>query len=367
MKVVPVLLGAIGLGLAACGGGNGGTLPVASMTPQIPDISREGALTADPGAGRNAAGAAAQSLPRFGSVTQSTARGVSGISSDAASTTFNGSNVAVTITRENSSAIALNTTKNALSGAVQTSPLSGHDYKDWYILEAGARGATIAYTAVTWDNDDPTYYLAGGYWFHVAGDLQSGIVTGAEVGAFVDGPEIAMSNPPNMPVSGQAKYSGPAGGVYSAHYGTDSAAATGYAVGSLELGEFASRVDLVADFANAAISGCVGCQGGVTANGAIVSPGGDLLESFSDVNVPIRTRLGSTPFNASGEFRGRNVSIESSYTFVSSSSGAWGGKFSNIPDTEGEPRLVAGTFGGEGNTLGGSELVFIGAFFAPKQ
>ena len=85
------------------------------------------------------------------------------------------------------------------------------------------------------------------------------------------------------------------------------------------------------------------------------------------MNAPIRARLGPTPFNASGEFRGRNVSIESSYTFVSSSRGAWGGKFSNTPDTEGEPRLVAGTFGGEGNTLGGSELVFIGAFFAPKQ
>ena len=51
---------------------------------------------------------------------------------------------------------------------------------------------------------------------------------------------------------------------------------------------------------------------------------------------------------------------------VTRSSGTWGGKFSNVPDSIGDPRLVVGTNGGEFLEDDGSRGVFLGAFLGRK-
>ena len=52
---------------------------------------------------------------------------------------------------------------------------------------------------------------------------------------------------------------------------------------------------------------------------------------------------------------------------IASTEGAWGGRFSNIADSVGNPRLVASTFGAEAASAGGSEGAFLGSFVGTKE
>ena len=162
-----------------------------------------------------------------------------------------------------------------------------------------------------------------------------------EAGAFADGPEISMSNRPDMPLQGTASYIGLAEGLY----GGEDAAGT-------EVGIFQGDMALTADFAASTIGGCVGCNGGVSLEG---------------VASEYLVRLGATPFESNGVFRGTSVTVEHPDLEFVSNSGAWGGMFSNVPDANGDPRLVAGTLGGQAATADGSKAVFVGAFAATSQ
>ena len=236
------------------------------------------------------------------------------------------------------------------------------------LAEVTGNGVSIARIIVSWDNNDVSDYLSGGYWAHLPGDTQALRFTGAEVGAFVDGPELSLSNPPTMPLQGSASYSGVAAGIYGIEYGTDAAAFTGYARNSIEVGEFDSVIDLTADFGrwhrqrmrrlyrwgilNRLRLRCSDWRSSLLRR-----------RSLAHLGLALET----TPFASDGTFRGQNVILESSLYTVSNSGGAWGGQFSNIPDSAGVPRLAAGTFAGQGTTAGGSEAVFVGAFGAGQQ
>lgn len=161
-------------------------------------------------------------------------------------------------------------------------------------------------------------------------------------GAFADGPEI--SSPASMPITGSATYAGAAEGLYATTYGADEPSLEG----ETEIGLFNGDLALAADFSAMTIGGCVGCNGGIRIDG-----------SLSDYRV----RLGATSFESGGTFRSRSVTVENSSIPIASSSGAWGGRFSNIPNAAGDPRLVAGTLGGQAATPGGTEAVFVGAYF----
>ena len=175
---------------------------------------------------------------------------------------------------------------------------------------------------------------------HINGDIL-GAFDVDEAGAFADGPEIATSNRPDMPVLGTANYIGLAEGLY----GAEDAAGT-------EIGIFQGDVALTADFAASTIGGCVGCNGGVSLNGVP-----------SDYLV----RLGATLFESNGLYRGTSVTVEHPQVEFVSNSGAWGGMFSNVPDANGDPRLVAGTLGGQATTVDGAEAVFVGTYYTTSQ
>lgn len=345
---------AAALMLTACGGG-GGSGPTTSMenmpapqppapTPTVADVHQ-----ANPGSTQTAAGQAASSLPAFGSVTQSANRdGASQVSTDRASTSFDANQYTLTIRRQGDTPITLSTVDDDyIAFEPEGSPFPGHDTtQDGFVLDYSERESTLAYVAITWDSADPMDYLSGGYWVHASGDIlgEGAMIDGA--GAFVDGPEI--SSPATMPVSGSATYNGEAEGLYATTYGSDQPRRQG----ETEIGGFYGDLALTANFSARTIGGCVGCGSGI------------LVDGYAS---DYRIRLGSTPFENNGTFRSRSVTLENPNVPIASSSGAWGGRFSNIPNTVGDPRLVAGTLGGQATTLGGSEAVFVGAFYGLGQ
>lgn len=168
-------------------------------------------------------------------------------------------------------------------------------------------------------------------------------------------PPVFHSGAPTLPRLGTAHYSGRAGGLYayeSARFA--------------EVGEFGADAQLTANFASNTISGCLGCEGGVTVWGIATDASGDITE-FGDETVPVRLRLGETAIGPTGIFRERNVTLEGDDRTVTQTDGSWGGQFSNIPIPTGEPRLVAATAGAEWTEVDGSGGVFVGAWFGIRN
>ena len=353
--------------LSACGGGGGGGMsqgqgpgPGPAPTPS-PTVA--GVQTTDPNRTLGAAGRVGDNLPAFGSVTQSTNGGsVSGITSDAASTTFDGRNIDLTVRRADGSRLRLNSASHLEDSLSIAADIPGHDtLRGDVLLDYSNTQGAAAVVYVSWDNDDPTDYLAGGYWLHATGNFNTATVTGIEIGAFVDGPELDTAA--TVPVSGSASYQGPTEGMYASRTGSDVA---GVSRGSIEIGGFNGVIDLTANFGTSTISGCVGCTGPVETYGIFTDAATGQtfdVEDSSDVIL----RFGPAPIGQDGSFRNRRVSATLPGFTVTSTTGSWGGKLSSTADAAGDPRLVAGTYGGRSTTSGGSEAVYVGAYHANKR
>ena len=349
------------LALAACGGGGGG--PTASEPP-----SSTSGVVAAPVAVTQARGSAASVLdqilfgdaaPRYYQVNViPLGPPVTGIRTE-----FSPPAASTTITRG-----ALETVRLLSSDAYQDSgvvpsftTLPNRSSRTFRTFRQSAGRATIGMIAVDWSNADSGDYLAGGYWI----DWRVGAAS-PSFGAYVSGDELEPTNPPNLPVFGAARYDGPAVGVYGAEYGVD---VQGVAPGSIEGGEFVSHATLSADFASGTISGCIGCAAGSTfLTGVFTDSRTGQQREFVSHPTNYQIHLGTTAFNRNGRgFSVGSVQVSSPDNRIRTSSGTWLGQFSNRPTATGEPRLVAGTFMGQGSTLGGSSAVFSGAFAAGKQ
>ena len=182
------------------------------------------------------------------------------------STAFDGTDLTITVSRDDGSALALDTGSDVSDSSDPfESPIAGHSAQAWVVLKIDNDGISVARATVTANEGDAADYLTMGYWMHIAGDLTELSFTGVEIGAFVDGPELSLASPPTLPVQGSASYYGPAGGAYSVLHGTGE----GGTPGSTEIGEFASTVELTANFAADTIGGCVGCRDGVALFGEL--------------------------------------------------------------------------------------------------
>ena len=236
------------LTLAACGGGGGGT--ASNGEPSGPTVTD--ARSASGGAARSAGAQAATNLPNFSSVTQSANTGsVAGVSGDAASTSFDGRNVRVTVQRTDGSRLVFDGATDRIDSESYNPIVPGYSYRGDSLLTSTATTLSVAAVYTNWNNADPNDYLAGGYWMHLEGQIDTLDISGADIGAFVDGPEL--SGAPTLPRLGTARYLGQAGGLYVHE-----------SVRSVEVGEFGADVQLTANFASNTISGCVGCENGVT-------------------------------------------------------------------------------------------------------
>ena len=95
--------------------------------------------------------------------------------------------------------------------------------------------------------------------------------------------------------------------------------------------------------------------------GFVATPNGELTY-VELANSGYELILGATPFGSDGTFTGRNVRVSHPDLSIDSE-GSWGGKFSTVDDSAGNPRRVAGTVGANGTTPGGSAAEFLGAFY----
>ena len=311
---------------------------------------------------KNTTAAAAVSPPRAGSVYQSAAAGVANVSG--IGTSFDGADLNMTVSRTDGSSMSLDSATDAYDDPYDLPAFIGGHTKarHWEVAVVDDQGISLAIVTVDWNEADPSNYLAGGYWMHLAGDVDTLAFDGIEMGTFVDGPELSRASPPDMPIQGTANYYGVTGGLYAAEHGSD----TGVTPGSLEVGEFSSTLQLNVDFAARTIGGCVGCgpDASISIFGVVQDAATNEVEEFYVDDSGYVLNLGPTSFDSNGAFSGQQLALNSDTLAITSTEGYWGGQFSNIPTSSGIPRAVAGTFGAVATSLGGSQGVFLGAYAA---
>ena len=215
-----------------------------------------------------------------------------------------------------------------------------HSSREWLLSDNHYDGRVLLYAVVSWDNADPTDYLAAGWWLVYAPDVPYREFESAARGVFLDGPELDPADPPDLPVAGTASYAGSMGGLYTYSYGR----AWGELAGSAEVTEFTGPVSLTADFDRNRLTGCLGCEGPIeTAPGRHLYPavpwqGPDPEALPADYDVHFAASIG-----AGGAFEDSAVTVAHPDRAVVSSAGTWRGQFSNRPDADGNPRRAVGS------------------------
>ena len=377
-----LLLGGCGLVddipvLGGGGGGSGGGGAARDIPDSLPDPAlqtADDAPTVDPDPVLEAGAEAAVARPEFGSVTQSSNSGRDGVTTHTASVGLRDGEFELEVPRKDGSILSLDTGGEHRVGVGSfESPVEGHEGRGYALFAASedpvesaasedAVEFAVAALYTSWDKDDPTDYLAGGYWmrlgFQIDPNSPLDLNIDVDVGAFVDGP--ALSGTPALPEIGTASYRGPSGGLYAYRYGAGHAAV---AEGTAELGEFSGTADLKADFAADSIYGSIH---GITASGIRTGPSGEET-AFEAQETRARIGLNQATVDADGRFSNNTVSLEFAGRRIAPVQGSWGGRFSAVPDADGNPRLVAGTAGAEWTEQDGSQGVFLGAFFAAAR
>ena len=340
--------------------GGGGVVAM----PDSPPSSSSAAFSGDPDGTRDEAAMAATALPKFGSVTQSS-NSADGTTADSASAAFDGSDIRVTVDRPGRSTLILDSRAEE-SEAPDFAPVAGGYAMRFDSLVdppgediAADPGIAFALVQTRWNDADPTDYLAWGYWVSLEFDLDAEDLSGlavAGIGTFVDGPDLRGT--PTLPGAGTATYEGGASGLYAYVQG-------GGPAGSFEAGHFSAMASLTANFGAGTIEGCIGCSGGmIVLSGDAASDDESAIEPET---IPASIVLSPAPIGPDGTFRDDGVTVEIAGRAIAASAGAWGGRFSDIADAAGDPRLAAGTAGAEWTESDGGQGVFLGAWFADKR
>ena len=241
-------------------------------------------------------------------------------------------------------------------------PIPGFVSREFLLSENRHDGRTLLYALVEWDDENPDDYMAFGWWMHLPVGVSFRELEAAELGVFMDGPELDLSNPLEMPPTGAATYLGGIGGLYEYRYGS------GWREelqGESQYVEFSAPIELTADFSDASIGGCIGCTGDVVAETLhlypIVTwrgPPPDALPADYEIH------LGRTPFEANGTFEDTDITVSHPDRTVTETEGVWGGQFSNVPDSDGNPRRVVGLADVRFDEADGSSGSFLGGFSA---
>ena len=369
---VPFMLSCLLFLLTACGGGggNGGNVvempdpgPPPVQQPDPPPTSTidtqsafrgQGTGGAFPGA-RRAFDAFDDDEPEFGSVAQSFQLGVSRVTG--LDTTFTGDRFTLRLNRANGQSTVLDTNRDETlviqEYTAATNPVTNRPAADGYVGRVNANGGVAAGVSVEWNNTDVTDYVAGGYWLYA--DLVGGAF---EMGAFIDGPafdDVAVQ----MPVTGTATYRGRAAGVYISQAGFDTLSP----VGTFEQGEYGGRAHLTADFGRNQISGRIDQIEAGNIN--VVYPNG-LTDFIPYVDTDYVITMRPVAIGANGQFGGTGLTVTHPLLSITTS-GAWGGRFSNVQDSRDMPQTVAGTHAAYALTAGGSEALFTGAFYGATE
>ena len=215
-----------------------------------------------------------------------------------------------------------------------------HASREWLLADNHYDGRVLLYAVVSWDDADPTDYLAAGWWLIYPPDVPVWEVEEATRGVFLDGPELDPADPPDLPLAGTVSYVGGMGGLYTYNYGR----AWGELADSTDVTEFQGPVALIADFDRNRLAGCLGCLGPIeTDPGRHLYPiltwrTPDPAASPADYEVYFEASFG-----AGGAFEDTAVAVAHPDRTVVSSAGTWRGQFSNVADGDGNPRRVVGS------------------------
>ena len=273
-------------------------------------------------------------------------------------TTYDGQ--VLTILGEDGGRPELTTARNALDRGRPSRPaMPGHSGWAWTLVNTAQDSTTYAYAGISWANDDPTDYLAAGYWLHYPSHPPDHAT--AQGAGFIDGPELDVSDPPRLPIQGQATYRGSAGGAYVYKYGESWGEEL---AGTYGLADYVGTVTLTADFAANTLGGCIGCQGDITLwHSQFRELLGGPAREIHALPTDYELYLGAVSFNTEdGTFEHTDVTVTHPERTITQSRGFWGGQFSNIPDSAGNPRLAAGFSHAEFEEADGSLGSFWGMF-----
>jgi len=265
-------------------------------------------------------------------------------------TTFEDNVLIIDYTQPDGTRTLLNTRRDAESTAAFSTEMPGHEGRAWTLLQRGGGGEDpiMAYAVVSWNKDDPSDYLAAGWWIRFVNQRFPDVDPyhdDSQIILFIDGPEIDPTFPPSLPAMGTASYSGGAGGRYLYKYGDNWPEDV---KGKVSSEEFAGVMTLTADFAAGTIGGCLGCVGDLTVQRLHLTSAFDrfetdpveLLAHPKDYEV----HFAPTEFNPDGTFQtGEGVTVTHPERSIAGvRRGHWGGGLSNRPDSAGNPRLVNG-------------------------
>ncbi len=277
-------------------------------------------------------------------------------------TSFDG-NVLTVDVGSGDSILKLNTLRDVIATEEYRPPIPNHSGRSWVLRNTAYDSTSLVYALVSWDNDDPTDYLSAGWWVHVPlanpdpADIQRAI--------FIDGPEIDPAHRPTMPVTGQARYTGSAGGVVQYVYGTD----WGDLAGAYALGEYTATMTAVADFSSGTIAGCLGCVGDILPERRHLAGvyedvlGIDLPDHLAPV-AEYEIRFAPFAYGANSAFESTEAHVTHPTRTITEAEGFWGGSFSNVGDPNGHPRLVNGFSEAFFLEEDGSEVLLWGIFNA---
>ena len=275
-------------------------------------------------------------------------------------TTYDGQVLTVEISHPDESSTTLTTARNAVDNGKPFRPLMpAHSGWAWALVNTAQDGTSYVYTKISWANDDPTDYLAAGYWLHYPSHPPD--ASTVEIAGFIDGPELdVIANPPRLPVQGQAAYRGAAGGIYRYQYGED----WGELAGTLGMDEYEAIATLTADFSDGTLRGCIGCEGDITIrHGQLHQHLSDAVQPLAEPPTDYELHLGAASFYPDdGTFEHPDVTVKHPNRALTPLGGFWGGGFSNIPDPAGNPRLVAGFSSAAFEEADGSLGYFWGIF-----
>ena len=384
-----------GCALAAClliacggggGGGGGGSSPTALMeptsgmpsagdgTPESPSTRTgtdrtgipsgyekrdDAGLAVNPNGARDALYAAATAVPLFGSVTQSSNVNDSGVSTDRAEATFDGTNATIRVTRSDGSYFTYGTN----SGGTYSSGEFTSAQKNRFLPDHWERGRAYYHVRSTetsyhadyigtgWDSDNLEDFAVWGYWLRTDGANPFLPGTKFDAGAFIDWGDPDDRMP--LPATGSATYVGEAQWLYHHESG-----------GWVEIGQGIGALNVTAGFGDNSLTLCIGCAAQSRIFGDARGPDGTFYR-YDDHPTDYRLEATAT-INSDGSFRTTNVTLTNPSHPITSFEGSVGGQFSTKLDANNVPVHVSGTHGGKYVHQNASGA-WVGTFGGKKQ
>ncbi len=256
--------------------------------------------------------------------------------------------------------VMLSTATDTIETQSEVSRIAGYVARSWLLSKETPQGLRVGYAFVNWIDDDPTDYLAGGWWANIPPGGEIGLFEADALGRFVEGAELDITNPPVVPTAGTARYAGRSGGLFQ--YIERVGVAQHY-----QISEYDAGTQFTVDFGARLIEGCIGCNGDMHARDLHLGPLGEglLAETPKADPAGYEIHYGLMGWRPDGTFYSEGApAVRHTERVVVGARGYIGGHLSSRPAPSGEPRLLMGHMSATFDEQDGSLGSFDGSFDA---